>query len=51
MHLVKWLPKPFKSICFQSHNLSHHDPETLPEREYEGRFSGKSPLKMEGVSG
>jgi hypothetical protein len=37
-HFSQWLPKPFISCCFLAHILTHLDPETLPESEYEGRF-------------
>jgi hypothetical protein len=39
MHLAYWLLKPLKLSCFSPHILCHPTPETLPEREYEARFS------------
>jgi hypothetical protein len=38
LHPTQCLPMTFKSRLFLPLGLSHPDPETLPEREYEGRF-------------
>jgi hypothetical protein len=38
LHLIKSPPKAIKSRLFLPLGLSHLNPETLPECEYEGRF-------------
>jgi hypothetical protein len=45
MHLSHRPPMALKPRRFSPHNLTHGDPETLPEREYEGHFFKKRNFK------
>jgi hypothetical protein len=49
LHLIKSLPKVFKSRLFLPLILSHPSPERLSEREYEGRFF-RGGLKKQGFN-